>query len=189
MKTTNIIVRRAELKDAATIAHAVAMAIGDEEALRAYCGNDYLAVLTAIAATEGSQYCWHNALVAEVDGIAAGAIVGYDGARLVELREGTFAVLRAHIGRVPTIADETDATECYLDSVGVLPEFRGLGIGQKLVVAFCEQAFSEGKERVGLIVDEDNPQAERLYTSVGFERVGTRLFFGHRMWHLQLLKR
>lgn len=189
MKTTNIIVRRAELKDAATIAHAVAMAIGDEEALRAYCGNDYLAVLTAIAATEGSQYCWHNALVAEVDGIAAGAIVGYDGARLVELREGTFAVLRAHIGRVPIIADETDATEYYLDSVGVLPEFRGLGIGQKLVAAFCEQAFSEGKERVGLIVDEDNPQAERLYTSVGFERVGTRLFFGHRMWHLQLLKR
>lgn len=182
---SKIIVRPARREDAAMIAKAVAMAIGDERALRAYCGEDYLAVLTEIACREGSQYSFAYALVAEVEGVQAGAIVGYDGARLSELREGTFAVIREQIGNIPTVADETEAGEFYLDSVGVLPEFRGLGVGRALVAAFCEKVFAEGHQRVGLIVDFDNPQAEKLYTQFGFKRVGTKLFFGHKMWHLQ----
>ena len=177
--------RAAKQEDAAIVARAVAMAIGDEVALRSYCGDDYLAVLAEVARGEVTQYSWRYALVAEVDGVRAGAIVGYDGARLDVLREGTFAVLRARIGRIPVIADETEAGEYYLDSVGVLPEYRGLGVGRALVAAFCDKAFAEGHECVGLIVDYDNPEAERLYTSLGFGRVGRRLFFGHQMWHLQ----
>ena len=177
--------RAAKQEDAAIVARAVAMAIGDEVALRSYCGDDYLAVLAEVARGEVTQYSWRYALVAEVDGVRAGAIVGYDGARLDVLREGTFAVLRARIGRIPVIADETEAGEYYLDSVGVLPEYRGLCVGRALVAAFCDKAFAEGHECVGLIVDYDNPEAERLYTSLGFGRVGRRLFFGHQMWHLQ----
>ena len=185
MDATRVIVRAATREDAAIIAKAVAMAIGDEAALRSYCGDDYLAVLAEVARGEATQYSWRYALVAEVDGVKAGAIVGYDGAQLGRLREGTFAVLQARIGRIPVIADETEAGEYYLDSVGVLPEYRGLGVGRALVAAFCDKAFAEGHECVGLIVDYDNPEAERLYTSLGFGRVGRRLFFGHQMWHLQ----
>ena len=177
--------RAARCEDAAMIARAVAMAIGDEVALREYCGEEYLAVLEEVAAREATQYSWRYALVAEVDGVVAGAIVGYDGALLHPLRVATFAVLRERIGRVPKIDDETEAGECYLDSVGVLPEYRGRGVGGRLIEAFCQRAFAEGHERVGLIVDYDNPQAERLYSSLGFRRVGERQFFGHRMWHLQ----
>lgn len=170
------------------IAQAVAMAIGDEVALHNYCGESYLDVLTEVAHSEGTQYSWQNALVAEVDDVVAGAIVGYDGALLGTLREGTFEVIRKHIGRVPTIPDETEAGEFYLDSVGVFPEFRKVGVGRALLEALCDKAFAEGHERVGLIVDADNPQAEKLYTSIGFSRVGTRQFFGHQMWHLQTTK-
>ena len=185
MTTSKIIVRAARREDAVVIARVVAMAIGDSEALQAYCGDDHLEVLTEVAAREVTQYSWRNALVAEVGGVVAGVVVGYDGARLGALREGTFAVLRELIGRVPHIADETDADEYYLDSVGVLPEFRGIGVGRALVATFCDRAFAEGHQRVGLIVDTDNAQAAGLYTSQGFERVGTKLFFGHQMWHLQ----
>lgn len=183
--TQNIIIRQASRKNAATIAHTVAMAIGDEVTLLNYCGDDYIAVLTEIAAREGTQYSWQYALIAEVGGVVAGAVVGYDGAQLEELRKGTFAILQEKIGRVPNIADETEAGEIYLDSVGVLPEFRGLGVGHALVATFCERAFAEDYERVGLLVDYANPNAERLYNSLGFERIGTKDFFGHRMWHLQ----
>ena len=186
--TSEVVLRLARREDAATIARAVAMAIGDEEALRNYCGDDYLSVLTEIARREATQYSWQYALVAEVNGVVAGAVVGYDGARLAELREGTFAVLYEMIGRVPTIVDETEAGEVYLDSVGVMPEFRGYGVGRALVTAFYERAFAEGYERVGLIVDYANPNAEKLYASLGFERVNTRLFFGHQMWHLQKIR-
>lgn len=185
MESKTIIVRKAVREDAAVIAEAVAMAIGDERALRNYCGEEYMAVLTEIARHEATQYSWQYALIAEVDGAAAGAIVGYDGTMLHTLREGTFATLRNCIGRTPTIVDETSAGEYYLDSVAVLPQFRGMGIGRALVSAFCDNAFAQGHSCVGLIVDYENPDAERLYTSLGFRRVGTRPFFNHQMWHLQ----
>jgi ribosomal protein S18 acetylase RimI-like enzyme len=126
--------------------------------------------------------------VAEIDGVKAGAVVGYDGALLELLRNGTFEVLKECIDRVPNILDETQAGEYYLDSIGVLPEFHGHGVGRALIIAFCNKAFAEGHECVGLIVDHNNHEAERLYTSLGFERVGTRDFFSHKMWHLQRLK-
>ena len=165
MKAPKITIRSARVEDAATIARAVAMAIGDKEALRAYCGEDYMAVLTQIAATKGTQYSWQYALVAEVDGTAAGAVVGYDGDDLQPLREGTFAIVRQLTGRVPNIANETEGGEYYLDSVGVLPEFRGLNVGSTLVREICNKVFATQHNCVGLIVDSNNPQVEKLYTS------------------------
>ena len=184
MKTPEIILRPAHQGDTPLIAQAVAIAIGSEEALFDYCGDDYLNVLRAIASADATQYSWRFALVAECDGRAVGAVVGYDGARLKELREGTFAIVRDMVGRVPDIADETEAGEYYLDSVAVLPAFRGAGVGAALIEAFCERAFAEGAVRVGLIVEEGK-RAERLYLRCGFKPVGKRLFFGHRMHHLQ----
>ena len=185
MTTSSIVTRPATREDADIIAQAVAMAIGDEEALQLYCGDDYMAVLADIARSEATQYSWQYAIVAEVEGRVAGAVVGYDGAQLYALREGTFAVLRCTIGRTPNIVDETEAGECYLDSIGVLPEYRGRGVGRTLVEAFCQRAFAEGHQRVGLIVDQENPNAETLYTSLGFRRINTKPFFTHLMWHLQ----
>lgn len=185
MNTPKITIRAAQPEDAHIIALTIAMAIGDEVALRNYCGEHYLDVLTEIALTEATQYSWQNALIAEYNGVVAGAVVGYDGANLEALRSGTLAIVDRLTGRRPNVVDETSAEEYYLDSVAVLPEFRGNGIGLHLVNAFCEKAFSEGAQRVGLIVDIENPAAERLYTSLGFECVGKRDFFGHQMHHLQ----
>jgi ribosomal protein S18 acetylase RimI-like enzyme len=181
-------IRQARRDDAPTIALAVAMAIGDEEALRHYCGDDYQEVLTEMARAEGTQYSWQNALISECDCKAAGAIVGYDGALLGPLRKGTFQILLKQTGRIPTIPDETESDEYYLDSVAVMPEFRGCGVGSALITAMRDKAFAEGHQRVGLLVDEDNRRAKTLYTSLGFETVGYRLFFGHRMHHLQTVQ-
>ena len=189
MEAMKIIVRSAVRDDAEIIAKAVEMAIGDEVALRNYCGDDYHTALTEVASRRDTQYSWQNALVAEVDGVVAGAVVGYDGAQLYALREGTFAVLCDYVGHTLSVVDETSAGEYYLDSVGVLPEFRGLGVGYALVKAFSDRAFATGHKCVGLIVDYENHNAEKLYAALGFERVDTKLFFGHKMWHLQKMKR
>lgn len=111
--------------------------------------------------------------------------MGYDGSQLGELRCGTLSIIEEFTGNMPSIVDETEEGEYYLDSVAVLPRFRGLGIGKALVNAFVERAFAEGAERVGLIVDKENPYAEKLYTSQGFVAVGERMFFNHEMRHLQ----
>lgn len=182
MKETNVVVRQARREDAELIATAVCMAVGYDTSHPIY------PVFLTLAAREVSQYSYRNALIGEIGGRAAGAIVSYDGARLAELREPIYPLLEEHLGSIPEIEDETDDSEYYLDSVGVLSQFRGCGVGAALLSAATDKAFGEGYERVGLIVDYNNPAAERLYASLGFERVGTRLFLGHKMWHLQRTK-
>lgn len=177
-----ITIRAAAIDDAKLIATAVCMAVGYDREHPIY------PVFYDLAQREVAQYSYRNALIAEVDGMAAGAIVGYDGARLAELREPIFPLLEKHLGETLQIEDECEAGEFYLDSLGVLPQFRGLGVGARLLTAMRERAFEQGHQRVGLIVDVDNPRAERLYSSLGWRRVGEKRFLGHRMWHLQMTR-
>ncbi len=183
-----ITIRKAKKSDAPTIAKAVVMGIGDEEALKRYCGEDYISLLSMIASHENSQYSYINCLIAEINGNNVGAVIGYDGAKLLELRNNTYSIIHEALGRTPHIPDETEAGEFYLDTLAVFPEYRNKGIGKSLIAAICRQAFENGHEHVGLIVDHDNPKAEALYTSIGFVRVGTKEFFGHQMWHMQIKK-
>ena len=177
--TSKITIRAARREDAAHIAQVVCMAVGYDTSHPIY------PVFLTLAASDNSQYSYRNTLVAEVDGAVAGALVGYDGARLMELREPIFPLLLEHLGDVPHIEDETSSGEFYLDSLGVFPPFRGMGVGSALLNAMSERAFAEGHERVGLIVDVNNPKAEKLYAELGFVRVGMKKFLGHDMWHLQ----
>ena len=179
-----ITIRPATADDASIIASAIIMAIGEETAQK-YCGAHNREIFEQLAREELSQYSHRNALVAEVDGRTAGAIVGYDGARLQELRARTFEVMAKH-GVTPALCDdETGPGEFYLDSLGTLPESRGRGIGRLLLESLRDKALKEGHRRVGLIVDTDNPEAERLYLRLGFRQVGTKHFLGHTMHHLK----
>jgi ribosomal protein S18 acetylase RimI-like enzyme len=182
-------IRQAVKSDAPFIAKAVAMAIGDENALKGYCGESYIELLTEIAMHDKSQYSYNNALIAEVQEKVTGVVIGYDGAELHSLRENTYNIINKHLGRTPSIPDETAAGEFYLDTLAVFPEYRNQGIAKSLITAICDKAFSDTHDRVGLIVDLDNPKAESLYTSIGFKRVGTKTFLGHNMYHMQIKKK
>ena len=56
--------------------------------------------------------------------------------------------------------------------MGLLPEFRGKGIGEKLIRKTLTAARSFGFHRVELTVRENNPNAIELYKKVGFEIEG-----------------
>ena len=82
--------------------------------------------------------------------------------------------------------DETQAGELYLDSLAVLPEYRRMGIARKLVSATKKRAERLHLPCVGLLVDNDNPEGEAFYTSIGFRYVGDNQWGGHSMKHLVL---
>ncbi|MBP3454633.1 MAG: GNAT family N-acetyltransferase [Alistipes sp.] len=185
-----IATRRATVDDCDFIARAVMAAFGDDLCRRLCNGadrRDILDTFTHIISRPDTQYSYRNTLVATIDGIVVGAVCGYDGGRLDELRRPVFALLRERFTEVPLFEeDETQAGEFYLDSIGVDPLYRGCGVGERLLRDMTAMAKSEGADTVALLVDRDNPSAERLYTRVGFRRDGSKRFLGHTMYHLTI---
>ena len=58
--------------------------------------------------------------------------------------------------------------------MGILKEFRGQGLGRRLILAALERARKVSIERVELTVYVSNKRAIRLYKSVGFVREGVK---------------
>lgn len=177
-------IRPACVADAPIIAQAIAMAMG-EECAALLCGPEYMKVLEQVAMADGTQYSFKNALIAEVDGVAVGAAAGYDGARLSTLRNGTLAVISRYYNSAQIPEDETGAGEFYIDFIGVLPQWRGCGVGKRLTIAMVGKGLVQECGKVGLLLDFGNSRAAALYSQCGFQPVGEKLFFGHKMRHLQ----
>jgi len=65
---------------------------------------------------------------------------------------------------------------CHRGSVGmgVLPQFRGQGIGRRLLEACIAKSWANGLTRVELEVRADNMNAVHLYERLGFKREGIK---------------
>ena len=177
-------IRRARKEEAAQIAELFMLAWPIDEILESN-GLTYEQLhesMTTIAAAEETIYSYENTIVAEVDGKVVGAMCAYDGADYQRLKQPIVDILGADSGFAQL--KETEAGEFYLDSVGVLPEYRGRGIASSLFEAQWEHAASLGHKVAGLIVDVDKPQAEALYARLGFTYLDNKDFFGHTMKHM-----
>ena len=177
-------IRNANKAEAAQIAELFMLAWPVEEILESngLTYDELLASITLAAASEETIYSYENTIVAEVDGMVVGAMCAYDGADYQRLKQPIVDILGADSGFAQL--KETEAGEFYLDSVGVLPEYRGRGIASSLFEAQCERAASLGHKVAGLIVDVDKPQAEALYARLGFRYLDDKDFFGHTMKHM-----
>ena len=189
IRIMNITIREAEPRDAKQIARIITMAFHPDlcENMSGGNGTDVIFdLMQRLALREDSQYSYRNTLVCEVDGDVAGGACGYDGKDLKRLREALFADLREHGLPVPDgLTEETEEGEFYIDSLAVFLEYRGHGIASELIGAMVRRAAERGIRATGLLVDTDNPLAERLYLRLGFERVGVKPFLGHTMYHMQ----
>ena len=179
-----ILIRKARKNDAAQIAEIFMLAWPVDEILESNgISYDQLhASITRVSAMEETIYSYENTYVAEVDGKVAGAMCAYDGADYQRLKQPIVDTLGKDSGFANL--KETEAGEFYLDSVGVLPEYRGRGIASRLFEAQCQRAASSGHKIAGLIVDKDKPQAEALYARLGFRYLDDKDFFGHKMKHM-----
>lgn len=58
--------------------------------------------------------------------------------------------------------------------IGVLPEYRGQGIGRRLLRAVAAKARAKGITRIELEARDDNERAVRVYERAGFVREGIK---------------
>lgn len=134
-----------------------------------------------------SQYSYSNIQAAKTDqGEIVGVLISYDGSALHSLRLAFQRLAKTWLNRdFSTMIDETHAGELYLDSLAVREDYRHRGIATRLLALAIEKARRQGLPRVGLLVDSGNPNAQRLYLSLGFQYVNDAVWGSHPMRHLQ----
>lgn len=66
--------------------------------------------------------------------------------------------------------------EEYIANLGVSEKLRGKGIGTELILQAKERAIKKGKKTYSLDVAVNNPQAEKLYSRLGFSVTGEKSF-------------
>lgn len=167
--------RNATVDDALFIARGFHMAMlyndASEEQISNFARN--------ICVRDDVLYSWRNTIIAEADGKRAGMLTAYDGRYYHDMRIRTMTLVKQHLEvEFPGMEDEAVAGEYYLDSLAVMPEFRGRGIGRKLL----QEGIENGKTlhlNVTLAVDPINARAKKLYLSLGFKPSGTLFIFGH----------
>lgn len=181
-------IRLAQKTDAPSIAPLLYLAM--EQLIAKYIGEENrdkgIAFLSNFIAQEGNQYSYENCFVAETNGRLVGAACLYDGGRLNELSQPIIKWVRQNNNPDFSPGSETESGEWYLDSIGTNP--KGLGTGAALLSFMIEKYVEQERKTLGLLVDFDNPHAQRLYERLGFELKGVKTFGDKQFNHLQISK-
>lgn len=189
-------IKNAEPCHAALIADAILEAVGPEITHGLAGENnsvqDVHDLFERLAGRDDTQYSYLNSRIAiDDDGMPMGVCISYDGGELIRLRRPFFHEANDTLGwdmtdsEIDALPGETEPDEFYLDTLMVLPQYRGHGVARALIADAASKSAAAGKP-LGLLCDVDNARAERLYRSVGFVKVGLRPFAGHMMNHMQM---
>lgn len=137
--------------------------------------------LEEVVLREDTLYSWKNARIAVCDGRKAGCLIAYSGNDYVAMRDRTWSLL-TDISREDLEMMEPEAFpgEYYLDSLAVLPEFRGSGIGGALIRDSLRRASAEGFACATLICEAESHHdaLRRYYSGLGFCEYAEMTFFG-----------
>lgn len=168
-----MILRKATVQDAEFIATMVMMALHmDIDANQKIWHN-----MCISAGRDDTLYSWRNTLIAEIDGSLAGICLAYDACDYHEVRLRTFGLFDDISEDILTQADEAGPGEYYLDSIAVVPQYRGMGIAQRLI-SEAKLIAQESGLVPSLLVDPVNDAAKALYGKMGFSYKSKQFAFG-----------
>jgi len=175
-----ITLRNASKEDAQFIADCVLAAIGAYDFKER--PEEYESIL-AVCKIEGTLYSYRNAIIAcDSNANPIGCLVAYAGDNYKEMREYTFSIVQGIKGSIPigNSAMETGPEEYYLDSMAIIPQWRGKGLGMILFDAHLERAVSLGYKTAALLVEKSHPKLQSYYENAGFKPFSELTYFEKR---------
>ena len=132
---------------------------------------------------DDTLYSWRHATLALCGEKPVGCLISYEGGRYAEMRIRTWNLIwgsKETSESFDEVALEAFPGEYYLDSMAILPEYRGKGIGHRLMLEAVEQGMRAGCGCCTLIVSTDKPRLQAYYQSIGFAECGSMALCGHK---------
>jgi ribosomal protein S18 acetylase RimI-like enzyme len=134
-------------------------------------GQSVFEVGRARALRDEGSFSWRNAHIAEVDGAAAGALVGYvidDPVDLAGINQMSPTV------RALSELEAEAPGHWYVNVLATYPEYRGKGIGTALLSHADAIGRSDAPNGMAIIVASENRGAVRLYQRCGYQPAAKR---------------
>lgn len=139
-------------------------------------GQDILEFGAARYAEEDTQFSYKNAVFAESDGEVLGMLLAFP-MQETEIEETEID---------PVLLPYTKLEQYgsyYICAMAVFEQFRGMGIGTKLLEIAEQQAKERGLSQLSLLVFEQNEGAVRLYERNGFYEIKREQMVPHELIH------
>lgn len=123
-------------------------------------------------ASDKTVFTYKNSIVAGNDNHVMGVLVTFPIAEEVDEPSETDQVLAPYSLEAPG--------SWYICAMALFPEFRGQGLGTKLLAIARSQAQDGGFNELSLLVFEQNTGAVRLYERNGFETIDRAAVVPHK---------
>ncbi len=138
-----------------------------------------LALLTEVCRREDTLYTWLSGTIAQnEEGTLLGASIAYDGKEYHSRRMKSFSMSAKIISfDIEKMEDEACEGEFYLDTLAVVPSFRGQGIGHLLLDDWLKKADTL-RLRPTIIYHPRNTRARQVYESIGMRDSRPIFIFG-----------
>lgn len=122
------------------------------------------------AARPEGAFSYRNATVVEQDGECAGCLIGYLLPDRPEPIGGDMPAMFVPLQELENLAPGT----WYVNVLAVRPQFRGAGLGTRLLGQADDTGRGLGKRGMSVIVSDANPGARRLYERCGYREAAMR---------------
>lgn len=180
-------IRKAKPEDAEQVVPLMLQAMG--ELAMKFAGSDHPQTINKLFQhffkLPGNQYSFENTLVYIKGKTVLGSINAYDGAKLDMLRKPFLNYPKGNGTSILNNSEPETATgEFYIDTVSVKPETQGKGIGKQLIKAGINLGKTLGHHSIGLLVEQDNDRAFKLYQNMGFVTQNEKQFMGGMYHHM-----
>ncbi len=181
-------IRRAKKTDAPQVSELLYIILDEMDIpmLKVYDKPKVLEFIGKAFNSEAGRFSHNNVTVKEMEGRAVGMAVAYHGADAARLDRELAAIIRDTFSLCEDIIldKEADEDEFYIDSLCIMPEFRGMGIGTELLKSLQEEAGGNSFAKLSINVELNNTRAQRLYESMGYLTEKEMEIAGHSYFHM-----